>query len=149
MRRDGRTDRQTDTRQPWRNYWWLYPILRVRVKILVLSTEGTSICGSQNKQRVFNYAAYNYLVIIIETECVYCAVRSQSLNIIQVVFSLQNVRIFTTLIHINRHYILPTKSIYVLNLRKKTRIFPTQHELIGFCNWEKAYLLGGTDWIFK
>jgi DNA-directed RNA polymerase subunit RPC12/RpoP len=34
------------------------------------------LCGSQNKQRLFTYTAL--------TECVYCAVRTGSLNIIQV-----------------------------------------------------------------
>jgi hypothetical protein len=43
------------------------------------------LCGSQSKQRSFLYNI-NWLVFIDETECVYCAVRTWSLNIISLLF---------------------------------------------------------------
>ena len=43
------------------------------------------LCGSENKQQLFHCTALtDWLVFITETECVYCAVRTGSLNIIQV-----------------------------------------------------------------
>jgi len=44
--------------------------------------------GSQSKQRLFPYTALSERVFITEMECVYCAVRAESLNIIQVEFGL-------------------------------------------------------------
>ena len=47
------------------------------------------LCGSENKQRLFHCTALtDWLVFITETECVYCAVRTECLSIIQVKFAL-------------------------------------------------------------
>ena len=46
------------------------------------------IYGSQNRQRLFPYTASTDWFFITETECVYCAVRTGSLRIIQVNFRL-------------------------------------------------------------
>ena len=44
------------------------------------------LCGSQNKQRLFHSTALtDWLVFITETDCVYCAVRTGSLNTINVI----------------------------------------------------------------
>ena len=60
---------------------------------ILLSAHTGCLCvlyGSQNKQRLFPYTAFislyniNWLVFITEMECVYCAVRTGSLYIIQV-----------------------------------------------------------------
>ena len=44
------------------------------------------LCGSENKQRLFPYTALTDCFFITETECVYCAVRTGSLYIIQVMY---------------------------------------------------------------
>jgi hypothetical protein len=44
------------------------------------------LCGSQNKQRLFQYTALT--VFFIEMHCVYCAVRAEYLKVIQVNLSL-------------------------------------------------------------
>jgi hypothetical protein len=41
------------------------------------------LCGAEKTQRLFSYTALSVLVFITETECVYCAVRTGSLHIIQ------------------------------------------------------------------
>ena len=46
------------------------------------------LCGSQNKQRLFPYTALIDWIFIADTECVYCAVRAESVNVIQVNLSL-------------------------------------------------------------
>jgi len=40
--------------------------------------------GSQNKQRSFQYTTLTYWLFILESGYVYCAVRAESLHIIQV-----------------------------------------------------------------
>jgi len=43
------------------------------------------LCGSENKQRLFHCTALtDWLVFITETECVYCAERVGSLNLISI-----------------------------------------------------------------
>jgi len=56
----------------------------------------------------------NWLVFITETQCVYCAVRTGSLYIIQVEIKI---------------YVLPTHCIYVfcVDLRTNSNYFPIQH----------------------
>ena len=41
------------------------------------------LCGSENKQRLFQYTAINWMVFIADRKFVYCAVPTGSLNIIQ------------------------------------------------------------------
>jgi len=41
------------------------------------------LCGSENKQRFFPLYNINWLILITDTECVYCAVRTGYLNKIQ------------------------------------------------------------------
>jgi len=51
------------------------------------------LCGSENKQRLFQCTALtDWLVFINETESVYCAVRTESLNIIQVIVASKGFR---------------------------------------------------------
>jgi hypothetical protein len=45
------------------------------------------LCGSQNKQPLFPYTALTEWFYITQTECVYCAVRNKTLNIIEVKFN--------------------------------------------------------------
>jgi hypothetical protein len=42
------------------------------------------LCGSENNQRLFPYTALTDWFFVTETECVYCAVRTGALYIIQV-----------------------------------------------------------------
>ena len=44
------------------------------------------LCGSDNKQRLFSLYSCNCLVFVTDTKFVYCAVRAESLYIIQVTF---------------------------------------------------------------
>ena len=40
------------------------------------------LCGSENKQRLFHCTALtDWLVFITETECVYCGVRTERINL--------------------------------------------------------------------
>jgi len=59
----------------------LYTILRSAhtVSLCVL-------CGSENKQRLFPYTALTGWVCITETECVYCAVRTEHLIAVRIHF---------------------------------------------------------------
>jgi len=52
----------------------------------VISVQYSSVffCESQSKQRLFPPYEVNVLVFITETECVYCEVQTESLNIIKV-----------------------------------------------------------------
>jgi hypothetical protein len=40
------------------------------------------LCGSQNKQRLFDCTALNWLGFAKEAGCVYCAVRAESSNVL-------------------------------------------------------------------
>jgi hypothetical protein len=77
----------------------------------------------------------NWLVFITETECVYCAVRTGYLYIVQVYVKIR---------------VLPTQCIYVfcVHLRTNSDYFPIQHQLTGFYNRDGVCLLRGTDWVF-
>jgi hypothetical protein len=50
------------------------------------------LCGSQNKQRLFHCTALTDWFFIAETECVYCAVRTEHLYIIHVNLSIYSVK---------------------------------------------------------
>jgi hypothetical protein len=45
-----------------------------------------AFCGHQHRQRLKSYTSFTDLFFIAELECVYCAVRNGSLNIIQTKF---------------------------------------------------------------
>jgi len=63
------------------------------------------LCGSENKQRLFHCTALtDWLVFITETECVYCAVRTGSLNIILIEFIFKELRL--TVVKYNRTEVL-------------------------------------------
>ena len=91
---DGRTDRgaagRTDN-HTCRSLQSLFETLRTHLKILCyIHTLHLSLLHvSQNKQLSFICTALP--VFIIQKECVYCAVRTGPLNIIQVNFSLLSV----------------------------------------------------------
>jgi len=75
------------------------------------------LCGSENKQRLFHCTALTgWLVFIIETECVYCAVRST-------------------------FYVLPTHCTYVfcVDLRTSRDYFIVQNCLVGFYNRRSVF----------
>ena len=49
------------------------------------------LCGSENKQRLFPHTTVTNWFVITDTECVYCAVRTGSLNVILVNFVFKGV----------------------------------------------------------
>jgi len=90
--------------------------------------------------------------LIIEPECVYCAVRSESLYIIQVNLDLQTVEIkltalvpqkrwvvtfYTTRFHVQKFYVQPPSWIYVLcmDIRKKRK-----KKIISVCSINRWFL---------
>jgi len=87
----------------------------------------------------------NWLVFRTETECVYCAVRTGSIYIIQA-----SGHYMYHHFNLHKFYVLPTQCIYVfcVDLRTNSDYFPIQHWLAGFYNRDGVCLLRGTDWIF-
>jgi len=64
------------------------------------------LCGSENKQRLFPYAALTDCFLITETECVYCAVRIGSLNVIQFHIILYYIILYYIISYIISYYII-------------------------------------------
>ena len=75
---------------------------------------------------IISLYSIDWLVLITETECVYCAVRST-------------------------FYVLPTQGICVfcVDLRTNSDYFTVQHWLVGSCNLDGVCLLRSTDGVFN
>jgi len=75
---------------------------------------------------IISLYSIDLLVLITETEYVYCAVRST-------------------------FYVLPTQCVYVfcVDLRTNSDYFTAQHWLVGFYNWDGLCLLRGTFYILR
>jgi hypothetical protein len=75
---------------------------------------------------IISLYSIDWLVFIIETECVYCALRST-------------------------FYVLSTQCIYVfcVDLRTNSDYFPVQHWLVSFYNRDGVCLLRGTFYILR
>ena len=73
----------------------------------------------------------NWLVFITETECVYCAVRTGSLYIIQIPLKPSGHYMYHQF-NIQQFYVLPTQCIYVfcVDLRTNSDSFPTENNAL-------------------
>ena len=62
-------------------WWFLYvpPGLTLKILCTFCAQSTVILFGSQNKQRLF---LHGDCILITETECVYCAVRTESLPVI-------------------------------------------------------------------
>jgi len=48
-----------------------------------------ALCWSQCKERSFPYTSLNWYVFVMDTDCIYCAVRTESLNMFQASFNIK------------------------------------------------------------
>ena len=77
---------------------------------------------------IISLYSINWLVCITETECVYCAVRTGSSNVIQTLLKLRGHYMYHQF-NIQQLCVLPTQWIYVFCMAQRTNsvYFPTQH----------------------
>jgi len=101
MRTDGQRGSRKDGQPDMSKLVVVFETLRTHLKILcsVPTLHLSLLYVSQNKQRSFTYTALP--VFIIQKGCVYCAVRTGPLNIIQVNFSLLSVN-YNRLLQVRR-----------------------------------------------
>jgi len=61
------------------------------------------LCGSQNKQRLFHYTALTDWYFVAERAFVYCAVGTESINVIEGNFFLEGLKMSTNTYDVNSY----------------------------------------------
>lgn len=84
--------------QPFKTYLVTLSCIRFNIrKIYILPTSFVCFLESQNKERLFRYKTLTNWFSVTQKEDVYCAMRSESLNVIQVIFifKILNLRLYS------------------------------------------------------
>ena len=84
--------------QPFKTYLVTLSCIRFNIrKIYILPTSFVCFLESQNKERLFRYKTLTNWFSVTQKEDVYCSMRSESLNVIQVIFifKILNLRLYS------------------------------------------------------
>jgi len=131
--------------------WSLYVPPSLTLKNSTLCPHSVFMCSVwiSEQTAIISLYSINWLIFITETECVYCAVRTECLYAIQAPLKPSGHYMYHQVSH---SQILPsTETVYLCVLcgsQNKQRLFPCTALTDWFYNRNGACLLRGTDWIF-